>query len=279
MSTYIFDEKSEERELRRLQLVEAANDLTTIALLEETGIQPGWQCLELGAGAGSILQWLGQRVGQSGLVAGIDKNTTYLQKFKANPFQIYQDTFLEVALPQSFDLIHGRYVLIHNQSDMNILRKIFSHLKPGGWALFEEPDFTSATLLNQGIKSPQTRVNRAMCQMFVNAGLDPAYALSLPQKLQQAGFHIEKTQSFMHLCPGNSPMANVMSESALVLEQEYCRTDLCSPEDIQHYVRLSQDPTYWTVYHSTTSVIVRKLSGISQEKASPQLPPQPTRNI
>ncbi|MDR4484340.1 MAG: hypothetical protein R3B95_14190 [Nitrospirales bacterium] len=45
MNQYIFDNKSEEREFQRLQLVEAANDPTTIRLLEETGIQPGWHCL------------------------------------------------------------------------------------------------------------------------------------------------------------------------------------------------------------------------------------------
>ncbi len=258
MSQYIFDNKSEAREFRRLQLVEAANDPATIALLEETGIQPGWQCLELGAGAGSMLRWLGQRVGPSGLAVGVDKNTTYLHDFVSTPFQIYKGTFLEVELSHSFDLIHGRYVLIHNQTDMDILHKIFSLLKTGGWAVFEEPDFTSATLPDHGGNSPQARVNQAICQMFVNVGLDPAYALGLPRKLEQAGFHIERAQSIMHLCPGNSPMANVMGESALVLEQEYCHTGLCTPHDIQHYVRLSQDSTHWAVYHSTTSVIVRK---------------------
>ena len=259
MSTYIFDNKSEEQEFRRLQLVEAANDSTTITLLEKTGIQPGWGCLELGAGAGSILRWLGDRVGPKGLAVGVDKNTTYLQDFTSRPFQIYKDTFLEVALPHSFDLIHGRYILIHNQSDIDILQKMFSLLKSGGWALFEEPDFTSAMLMNLESEESQAKVNRAMCQMFLNAGLDPAYALGLPQKLVQAGFHVERAQSAMHLCPGNSPMAQVMSESAVVLEQDYCDTGLCSPEDIQQYVRRSQDSAHWAVYHSTTSVIVRKL--------------------
>jgi SAM-dependent methyltransferase len=258
MNAYIFDNKSEAREFRRLQLVEAANDATTITLLEETGIQPGWKCLELGAGAGSILRWLGHHVGPSGLAVGVDKKTTYLQDFTAIPFQVQKGTFLEVPLPHFFDLIHGRYVLIHNQSDMAILRKMFSLLKPGGCAVFEEPDFTSAKLLNHVPNSPQARVNQAMCQMFVNAGLDPAYALRLPPKLNQTGFHIERAQSIMHLCPGNSPMARVMDESASVLEQDYCHTGLCSPEDIQQYVQLSRDSTYWTVYHSTTSVIVRK---------------------
>ncbi len=258
MSNYIFEEQSEAREFRRLQLLEAANDPTTIAMLEETEIQSGWECLELGAGAGSILRWLGQRVGPAGLAIGVDKNTSFLKDFTDTPFQIYQDTFLEVDLPFSFDFIHGRYILIHNQSNMAILRRMFSLLKPGGWALFEEPDFTSATLMDRNAENSQARVNRAMCQMFVNAGLDPAYALGLPQKLEQSGFHVERSQSIMHLCPGKSPMANVIGESALVLEQQYCQTGLCSPEDVQQYVRLSQDVGYWTVYHSTTSVIVRK---------------------
>lgn len=260
MSNYIFEQQSEAREFRRLQLLEAANDPTTIAMLEETKIQSGWKCLELGAGAGSILRWLGHRVGPSGVAVGVDKTTRYLQDFTSAPFQIYQGAFPELNMTQTFDLIHGRYILIHNQSDKEILRKMFSLLKPGGWALFEEPDFSSATLMDRDAETSQARVNRAMCQMFVNAGLDPAYALGLPRKLEESGFRVERAQSIMHLCPGNSPMANVIGESALVLEQQYCQTGLCSPEDVQQYVRLSQDASYWTVYHSTTSVIVRKAS-------------------
>jgi hypothetical protein len=71
-----------------------------------------------------MLRWLGQRVGPSGLAVGVDKNTTYLHDFVSTPFQIYKGTFLEVELSHSFDLIHGRYVLIHNQTDMDILHKI-----------------------------------------------------------------------------------------------------------------------------------------------------------
>ncbi len=260
MSSYIFDSNAEEREFRRLQLIESANDPTTIALLKETEIQSGWHCLEMGAGAGSILRWLGEQVGPTGLAIGVDKKTTYLQDFHTSPFQIYESTFLEVPLEQLFHLIHGRYVLIHNQEDMAILRKMFALLKPGGWAVFEEPDFTSTTLLHQKKETPQARVNLAICQMFVSMGLNPGYALQLPGKLEKVGFQIFRSQSIMHLCPGQSPMAKVMGESALVLQQQYCDTGLCTPEDIQYYVSLSKDSTYWALYHSTTSVIVRKPS-------------------
>lgn len=258
MNQYIFDNKSDAREFQRLQLVEAANDPTTIRLLKETGIQPGWHCLELGTGAGSILRWLGSQVGPTGLAVGVDKKTTYLHKDDSPHVQIYQGSFLDIPLDQSFDLLHSRYVLIHNQEEGEILKKSSSLLKPGGWALFEEPDFTSATLPDRKQETPQGRVNRAICQMFINVGLDPAYALRLPHKLEKAGFHIDRAQALMHLCPGNSPMARVMAESALVLEQEYIKTGLCSSEDIQTYVKLSQDSTHWALYHSTTSVIARK---------------------
>ena len=146
MNQYIFDNTSEEREFQRLQLVEAANDSTTIRLLEETGIQPGWQCLEVGAGAGSILRWMGSQVGPTGLAVGVDKKIAYLHKVDSPPVRIYQGSFLEVPLEPSFDLLHSRYVLIHNQEERTILEKMYTLLKPGGWALFEEPDFTSATL-------------------------------------------------------------------------------------------------------------------------------------
>lgn len=258
MATYIFDTNPAEREYRRLRLIEEAHDPTTIALLVETGIQRGWHCLELGPGAGSILRWIGKRVGPEGLAVGIDKQAQHLHELSSLPYHIYEGQFLEVPLDYSFDLIHVRYVLIHNPMDEEMLKKMFTLLKPGGWAVIEEPDFTSATLPDPGDASPQAGVNRAMCRMFTGIGLHPEYGLLLPSKLEAAGFHTVRTQSIMHLCAGDSPIARVMGESALVLQEEYCRTGLCSPEDIQHYVNLSRTPSHWSVYHSTTSTIVRK---------------------
>jgi hypothetical protein len=39
---------------RRLQLLERAVDPHTFEVLDARGIQPGWRCLELGAGRGSV---------------------------------------------------------------------------------------------------------------------------------------------------------------------------------------------------------------------------------
>lgn len=89
MNAYIFDDNTKEREYRRLQLIEAANDPTTIGLLQHIGIQPGWSCLELEAGAGLILRWLGDQVGPSGTVWGVDKHTTHLSEFSGTFYDIH----------------------------------------------------------------------------------------------------------------------------------------------------------------------------------------------
>lgn len=257
MSAYIFEGHAEDREYRRLRMIETANDPTTIAMLQRTGIQPGWTCLELGPGAGSTLQWLGARVGANGKVIGVDKKTTYLQGFSTPPYDIREGNFLDVPINDPLDLVHARYVLIHNHQDTDILDKIHRLSQPGSMAVFEEPDFTSATLLDNHRDEPHSRVNSAMCQMFVDLGLDPGYALRLPQKLQTCGFEILETRSTMHLCEGNSPIANVMAESALALRHRYCETGQCSDQDIHHYVHNAHTPGFWAIYHSTVSVIAK----------------------
>ncbi len=241
-------------------MVEIANDPATIPLLERTGIQPGWACLELGPGAGSILQWMGAPVGTEGIVLGVDKTIRFLQKFSTPPFVLREGNFLDVAINDKFNLAHTRYVLIHNQQDVEMLTKIHDLLKPGGMVLIEEPDFTSAKLCGDNSDFPHARVNSAICHMFINLGLNPAYGLSLPQKLQRCGFQIIETQSNIHLNEGNSPMANVMAESAVALHKEYCGTGECSEQDIQAYIRNAHTPGFWTIYHSTVSVIAKRPS-------------------
>lgn len=257
MGSYIFESHAEDREFHRLRMIESANDPESIALLLRTGIQPGWTCLELGPGAGSILQWLGTQVGSTGMVIGIDKKTSYLQNFSTLPYDIREGNFLDVSIDPPLDLVHARYVLIHNHQDMDILRKIHGLLKRGGMAVFEEPDFTSTKLLDNDPDDPHFRVNAAMCKMFMDLGLDPGYALRLPQKLQSCGFEIIETRTTMHLCEGNSPFANVMAESALALQHRYCETAQCSDQDIQHYVRNAHTDGFWAVYHSTVSIIAK----------------------
>jgi hypothetical protein len=257
MSRYIFDDNREDRELARLQLIEVAFDTNTVALLEMTGIGTGWACVELGAGAGSIVKWMGARVGPSGSVVAIDKATSYLHRFSSAPYHVIKDDFLNVSLGAKADLLHARYVLIHNAQSETMLRKIRDVVKQGGYVVLEEPDFTSATLQNSAGEAAPRRVNDAICHMFLKAGLDPGYGLELPRKMAEAGFDILRTSSTMHLCQGLTPVANLMAESALALREKYTGTGMASDQDVDRYVTCARDPQYWALYYSTISLIAQ----------------------
>ncbi|HET9109188.1 MAG TPA: hypothetical protein VFN78_00040, partial [Ktedonobacterales bacterium] len=71
MADYLLDNAWQEQD-RRLARLEAWFDPGTIQHLEALGVGPGWRCLEVGAGAGSIAAWLCNRVGPEGSVLATD---------------------------------------------------------------------------------------------------------------------------------------------------------------------------------------------------------------
>src|ERR671937_42060 len=103
-----------EQEPRRLRLLEEHADPTSVRRLEATGVGPGWTCLEVGAGRGSIARWLGGRVGGSGHVVALDLDTSLLTDLDEPNIEVLEGDILDAELPAgSFDLIHARLVLMH----------------------------------------------------------------------------------------------------------------------------------------------------------------------
>ena len=65
-SSYIFSETQFQSELERLQALEKVSDPASQRQILATGLTTGWKCLEVGAGAGSIMRWMSEKVGSSG---------------------------------------------------------------------------------------------------------------------------------------------------------------------------------------------------------------------
>lgn len=220
---YIFATAEENAEFERMKLIEDAFDEQTKKLIQNAGIAPGWNCLELGTGAGSILQWMSCLVGEQGNIVGIDRNIKFISWLDANNIQKLEGNILEIELESDrFDLIHARYVLIHNTESEKIIKKLIKCLKPGGAIVLEEPDFTSARTISNcprgstiGDRTPHEqahqKVNEAIEQMFINLGLDPSFGLKLPKILQQNGIKIATVIGEQHLCCGDSKVAKLIS--------------------------------------------------------------------
>lgn len=258
---YIFESVEQKAEFERLKLVEDAFDEKTKSIIQNSGIVPGWKCLELGPGAGSILKWMSYLVGNEGKVVGIDKNTKYLETISTKQIDKIEGDILDIELESgAFDLIHTRYVLIHINESEKVIKKLTELLKPGGVLILEEPDFSAARVLDDSLPDEQAhqRVNEAINKMFIDLGLDPSFGLKLPLTLQRNGVMVESVIGDQHLCCGNSKIAKMMGCSAAILRDKYIRTQKASEQDVQIYIENSVNEDFWVVYYSTISVIGRK---------------------
>ncbi len=144
--SYIFDQTQHLKERTRLQAIEKIFDPATERRLLGTGLKSGWRCLEIGPGAGSIMRWLGQTVGESGKVVAVDINPRFLEDEQSPRIEVVKSDIQSFETETKFDLIHARYVLIHIPDYEKAFRKMMSLLKPGGWIVLEEPDFSAAKM-------------------------------------------------------------------------------------------------------------------------------------
>lgn len=262
MVEYVFASAEQQAEFARLKLIEEAFDAQTKQIIQSLGIASGWKCLELGPGNGSILAWLGDVVGSSGQVFGVDKNTAFIESISAPQISKIAGDILDVQLENNtFDLIHARYVLIHIIESVKVIEKLINLLKPGGLLILEEPDFTASQVINSRLPNEQAqqRVNAAINKMFIDLNLDPAFGLKLPLLLQQNNLHIESVLDNRHLCAGGSKFAKLMGSSAATLQNQYVQTQKASVQDVQIYINNSADSSFWTVYYSTISIVGSKM--------------------
>jgi SAM-dependent methyltransferase len=138
---YAFPHSADD-ESRRLRLFQQRLDPLTIRRIERLGIAPDARCLEIGGGRGSITTWLAGRVGPHGSVTATDLQIDFLNAIDATNVEVLSHDIRKDGFPeQSFDLVHTRAVLMHIPDDVELLHRMVSWLRPGGWLLLEEPDF------------------------------------------------------------------------------------------------------------------------------------------
>ena len=263
-SDYVFQRVEDQRELERLRMIELVFDPASRRRLLLAGLQTGWRCLEVGPGAGSIMTWMSEVVGPSGQVVAVDLDPKFLSEAERPNVSVMRVDIRTAQLPpQSFDVVHARYVLIHLSDCEVALTKLFDSLKPGGWLVLEEPDFSASRgVTGNGQELVSFRkVNQAIEQMYTTLNMDYALGLKLPASLQRRGLQHLTVENDAPLCAGGSGMATVMKMSAEQLREKYLATGIADQSDLERYCRFADDPNTWAIYYATIAVSGRKAGG------------------
>lgn len=184
-STYVPDNAwVDERE--RLASIEVAYDAATARALTTLGISAGWRCLEVGAGGGTVAQWLADRVGPTGLVVATDIDVEYLEPLGSPNLSVLRHDVTAESLPGSgFDVAHARMLLAQLDDPAAVVATLCEAIRPGGWVVVEDLDWVSACSAEG---SPLfERVAEATRTALTEAGSDPAFGRRLPGLLAAAG--------------------------------------------------------------------------------------------
>ena len=131
-------------ERQRLRLLTQMVDPITRRRLNLLGVGPGWHCLEVGAGDGSVARWLADRVGIQGSVTATDLNPRFLIGHGLPNVEVRQHDLLVDDLERGhYDVVHCRAVLMHLADPLRAVKQLAAAVRPGGWLLLEEFDFGS----------------------------------------------------------------------------------------------------------------------------------------
>ena len=166
---------------RRLALLEESLDPATLRRLAEIGVTDGWHCFDLGAGGGSVVEWLCRRVGASGRVCAMDLDARFLRDLTYANLDVREENVVQASLPSNaFDLVHTRWTLMHVPERDQVILKLIDALKPGGTLFLEEAD---SSPIMAGERSSWRDICERVFQMSMQRGSDGDWARDLPSKV------------------------------------------------------------------------------------------------
>ncbi len=184
--------KHSDREIRRLNHQAGIINPITRRIFLEAGIVPGMRVLDVGSGAGDVALLLSELVSPAGEVVGTDRSPAALAvaRARAGSQPIRNVSFREgdpaqLAFEQPFDAAAGRYVLMFQADPAAMLRGIARHLRPGGIAVFHEPDWAGVRSLPP--VPTYDRCCRWIVETFRRAGIETQMGVKLHAVFIAAG--------------------------------------------------------------------------------------------
>ncbi|NKY99315.1 AMP-binding protein [Nocardiopsis alborubida] len=241
---YVFDNHSEHA-FDQHRFLAAAYDPMTTERLEQTGVGPGWNCLEVGAGGGSVALWLADRVAPGGSVLATDIKPERIPA--AEGLEVVRHDVVRDPLPEAaFDLIHSRLVLLHIPERIAVLDRLVRALKPGGVLQLDEFDITYGPALlmpDAGSQKLYEEFQEAKTRLMIRAGADPAWGRNAAEAMRRAGLVDVDPRPRLELWEAGSPGVHLIAHHTRHLRDAFVDEGM-TDERLAQVRALLADPSF-----------------------------------
>jgi ubiquinone/menaquinone biosynthesis C-methylase UbiE len=240
MSPYIFDNAAEAETAERFASLDALYNFRTFRFLETAGIGPGWRCLEVGGGSGSVAAWMAERVRPSGSVLVTDIDPRFIERSGrrklANVELRRHDIGTDPLPEQAFDLIHARLVLQHVPQRQQALARLVAALKPRGWLVIEEFDGRIVDRASATADAPEAerfrKMGRVLGRLMDDRGFDADWPRRLYGHLKAAGLTEVGMEGHLAVREGGSPGASLDAANYAQVRREAVAKGLITEAEI-----------------------------------------------
>jgi SAM-dependent methyltransferase len=231
-------------ERERLALMSALLDPIEQARFSGLGVRPGWRCLELGSGNGSIAQALAERVAPSGHVVASDIDIAYIAELRTPGLEVRRIDILQDAIePESYDLVVARALLHHLTPARMALERMVAALKPGGVFLSIEPDMLPCTVTEP---DAMQAFWQGWLKWSAEASIDYFIGRKIPAWLDSLRLEDVAGEGHTAFFNGGSHWANYWTATVRELAPALLKSGHVTGKMLEEFHSCFQDPRYWT---------------------------------
>jgi ubiquinone/menaquinone biosynthesis C-methylase UbiE len=192
-----------QRAARRLEIQDAHFAEVSELLLDDLALRPGERVVELGCGPGSFSRRILRRLGQGGILVGVDYSEGLLEQAKTALAALgparFEPVLADVAglgpWLEGADVVVARTMLHHIPMAEFVLGRLRAGVRPGTRVGFLEPDFrTQLARLTylEATGRPELAPLRvwavAINQLYLASRLSPDVGATLARALETAGY-------------------------------------------------------------------------------------------
>lgn len=239
---YVFDAD----EYERIHAAEALFDEGTKRLISSLDIAQGARYLEVGAGGGSIANWLCDLAGETGLVVATDIDTRSLEAIegRSNLEVRRHDVVRDPLEVGEFDLVHARLVLEHLPERDAVLEKLVRALRPGGWIVVEDVDYVSGVPISALGAVEHERTQSVRLDVFAASGIAHYLGRELPARLRAQGLVEVGNEGRVWVMEGGTPGARWFRISMAHLRGRLVGPGKLSDTEVDRMLELFNDPEW-----------------------------------